>query len=120
MSVGIILENNECCVACGNTDKLIRHHWYDTDDTDELPFPTVKNEPLYLEIRGILLFYHERRICLKCNRLLIQIEIRYFKGGGIKPFKYSDGSHIMPPWPIQKAFIEKYRRSEMAVQGNKK
>ena len=97
------------CQACGKpNDKLVRHHWYDTDDTDHLPLgTTVNDEPYFIEVRGKLLFYHERMICLKCNRLLIQSEIRYFKGGGIKPFKASDDSHILPPWNIQKAFASR-------------
>lgn len=100
-------EYEKCCEACGDKGKLIWHHWYDMDETDELPFSTVNSEPRFIEVKGRLLYYHERNICLKCNRLLIQSEIRYFKGGGIKPFKYSDGSHIMPPWSIQKTFAMK-------------
>jgi hypothetical protein len=101
------LTQKEICEACGQLNILVRHHWYDTDLSEILPDKTTKGAPKYIAIEGKpLLMYHERMVCLKCNRCLIQNEIRYFKGSSIKPFKYSDDSHIMPRWEIQKAFAE--------------
>lgn len=94
------------CEACGGINKLIRHHWYDTFAYEPPPKTTVKNAPFVLIFDNKpTLIYHEKNICLKCNRLLTQNQIRYFKGGGIKPFKWYEDSHIMPIWEIQKAFV---------------
>jgi hypothetical protein len=103
------------CSACSEVRPLVRHHWYDLEYA-ELPTSTAKWSPKELYIRGHLLFYHEQLICLKCNRLLTLNEIRYFKGGGIKPFKQSDDSHIMPVWETQLAFVKYKKQIELKYE----